>query len=95
MSIILSPNKSSKFIRNKPLAHCRNNKVKLQRSIQCEKCKYQDKRFTKNFNTVNSLYQHLILQHNGNDKYEFPTKEDCLKKLQEISNSMKELENKN
>ncbi len=88
MSNVLVLNKYLKPGKNKSPVHCRNNRIKLSKPLHCEKCKSQDLRLTKKFETVSSLYSHLICVHNGSDKYEIPTKEDCINQLQKISDSM-------
>ena len=85
----LHPNKESTHNEKKSFFHCWNNRVKLKKPIQCEKCKLQDHRFTKFFDTISSLYSHIIYKHNGNDKYTIPTKEKCLEKLQKFSDLMR------
>lgn len=90
MSKYFVSNKGSKFSRNKLTIHCRNNKTRLVIPLRCEKCQSQDRRLTKRFDTINSLYQHSISRHSGNDCYEIPTKFDCIKKLQKLSDSLNE-----
>ena len=68
--------------------HCRNNSIKLEAPLSCKKCLLYDKRFTKKFSSIASLYQHLLYTHSGADRNEYPSRDDCISELQKISDFM-------
>ncbi len=68
--------------------HCRNNTTKLKKSIPCIKCQLQGKRLKRKFNSIRSAYLHTICLHSGADSDEYPSKSDCVRQLQIISDLM-------
>lgn len=66
----------------------RTNSTRLKIRLFCEKCKQQDKRKTKQFNNFRSLYYHYLYHHSGADKFVNPTRDQCIKKLQLISDTI-------
>jgi len=80
MSNTLQLNKDS-------IIHCSQNTTEIEGRLFCEKClgKICNK---KKFKTIKSLYHHYLMCHSGSDKNITPTKDECIDRLQGISNAL-------
>lgn len=85
MSNLVYPNKQLGDKQKSKRLHVRYNDIKLKINTRCEKCVFQTNKPTKNFENLRSLYQHLLYHHSGADKTEYPGRDECIERLQVLS----------
>ena len=74
--------------KHQKILHCSQNKIIIEGRLFCWKCKAENNKFTKQFNNCKSLYYHLISLHSGTDKETKSTRNNCIERLQNISNEI-------
>lgn len=76
------------FNKEQQIVHCSQDRTIIEGILHCWKCKVQTNRATKKFNNCRSLYFHIVSLHSGIDELTRPTKDECIERLQNISNEI-------
>jgi len=79
--------KSSQLYKNKK-PHCSHSVTELENHIHCWKCITVSNRLSRKFKTCQTLFYHLTLVHSRGDKFISPTRDECIDRLQKISDEL-------
>ena len=74
--------------KHQKILHCSQDRIIIGGRMYCWKCIDETNRITKKFNNCRSLYFHIVSRHSSIDELTYPTKTDCIKRLQNISNEI-------
>ena len=80
MCSVVQVNKDSIF-------HCCHDVIEIKGILICEKCPggiFNKKKFK----TCKSIYFHYVREHSGSDRNVPPSRDDCIERLQGVSNAI-------